>query len=290
MFLLSRCFRAHFLPAKPFLVNFTIRLKSPALSFRFELSDFHIIAARFSRSLAVDFLMFRIVFLSTLFRVGGNTPSPSPAPEPAPVPSPNPIPTPSPAHVPSPNPVPSPTPQPTPPPIPGPSFPVFSVQGETGFVGQLSIDGYSASVVKVGDKGMFNVDTYRAILSFSTADIGNATFNSAVLRLFPTSNTGSLTSLSVDIKSGCFTSSPLINSFEYYAPATSVSAFAIPVTSATYIEASVPTDALQYLRNGSSCGRVQFRLHSIGTPSFAGNLITFADAGQGGKAPQLILS
>ncbi len=46
-----------------------------------------------------------------------------------------------------------------------------SIDGEDGYAGALVADGVSTSVHKVGDKGMFNGDTFRLLLSFNTASV-----------------------------------------------------------------------------------------------------------------------
>lgn len=222
---------------------------------------------------------------------GGNGPSPAPTPNPTPAPTPVPPPVkpnPTPVAVP---PAPTPAkPSPQPAPVSQKTATVFAKNGETGFVGQLPVDGMSSSVVKVGDRGMFSTDTFRSIISFDTSALTNYTFSNAALRLYPVSNTGSLSSLTVDIKAGCFGFTPALSSADFYSPATVNAAFSLSISGETYLQAQIPSDDLQYLRNTSACARVQFRVRSMGTPSFAGNLITFAASQDGEKAPQLILS
>ncbi|MEH7584881.1 PHB depolymerase family esterase [Priestia megaterium] len=46
-----------------------------------------------------------------------------------------------------------------------------SLAAEDGFIGNLSADGMSSSIHKIGDKGMYNTDTYRTILSFDTSSL-----------------------------------------------------------------------------------------------------------------------
>jgi hypothetical protein len=60
--------------------------------------------------------------------------------------------------------------------------------------------------IKVGDKGMFQKDTYRGIIAFDTQDIPvGASVKSAVLSLYRQSQTGTISSLSLDIKQGTST-------------------------------------------------------------------------------------
>lgn len=61
----------------------------------------------------------------------------------------------------------------------------YAVPDESGFVGQLVVDGYGTDVAKIGDKGMYNTDTYRTILSFDTSSLPQgAVIKRATLRIY----------------------------------------------------------------------------------------------------------
>lgn len=54
---------------------------------------------------------------------------------------------------------------------------ISSISAEDGFAGQLTADSIGTGDIKVGDKGMYNTDTYRGILSFDTSQLGQTASN-----------------------------------------------------------------------------------------------------------------
>lgn len=66
-----------------------------------------------------------------------------------------------------------------------------SIANEDGFVGAPYADGLSTTVHTVGDKGFYNTDTYRTILSFDTSALpDDAATTGARLRLTRASHGG----------------------------------------------------------------------------------------------------
>jgi hypothetical protein len=157
---------------------------------------------------------------------------------------------------------------------------IEAIEIESGFVGKFASDGYSDDVAKAGDKGMFNVDTYRAIFSFDTGSIpAGATVTSAYLRVVRKSLTGSITDLVLDIKEGYFGSSPGLELGDYSAAASAgnVALIPIPTQDGGYAEVHLPDNVLQFVNADGAAynGRTQFRIKAETTASFAVNAIEF---------------
>lgn len=143
-------------------------------------------------------------------------------------------------------------------------------QNESGYVGRLIADGLSNKEFRVGDKGMYNTDTYRAILSFDTSVLDNQTINSAKLILFTKSSTGTINNISVDVKNGYFGSSPTLERNDFLASATTNSITTIenvPATNGERIEIEIP------LENLNRDGLTQFRLKAQTTAGLNRNLL-----------------
>jgi len=151
-----------------------------------------------------------------------------------------------------------------------------SITGEDGYVGKLLADGYSTTVCKAGDKGMFNSDDYRAILSFATNSIPqNAKVQSAVLKITRQTLSGSLRPLIVDIKSGTFGPSTQLTLSSYNAAATLSDIGRVPIPASDNADStlSLPANALQYTLGTN--GRIQFRLRqdASAATTFAANTL-----------------
>ncbi|ELR25152.1 esterase, PHB depolymerase subfamily protein, partial [Acanthamoeba castellanii str. Neff] len=132
---------------------------------------------------------------------------------------------------------------------------------ESGFVGQLVADGYGSSVAKVGDKGFYNTDTYRTILSSLTGAVGQ---------------------ISIDVKQGYFGNSDSLEQGDYSASAsaTGVATLSVPNSDGEYSEVVLPPSALSLINSqgGQPGARTQFRLRAATTASFYANLLEI-DAG-----------
>ncbi|MDE5412537.1 extracellular catalytic domain type 1 short-chain-length polyhydroxyalkanoate depolymerase [Alkalihalobacterium chitinilyticum] len=165
-----------------------------------------------------------------------------------------------------------------------------SITQEDGFVGRFSADGLGINVLKVGDKGMFNTDTYRTILSFNTSSLNsNDIIKGAVVRLYRKSLTGNIRSLEIDLKSGYFGSSPTLEQTDYAATATITNFMTVQVPSndQEYIDIEIPSNYLDHINKND---RTQFRIKANTTASFTSNLLEIYGSSSQDFAPQLILS
>jgi poly(hydroxyalkanoate) depolymerase family esterase len=158
-----------------------------------------------------------------------------------------------------------------------------SIASEDGFVGKLATDGYSNTVCKIGDNGMYNTDTYRTILSFDTSSLPSSVqITDAVLKITRISLTGSLKPLLIDIKSGTFGSSTTLAQNSYYATAsaTNIGSIAIPTADGSSSEFALPSSAYKYVFAGNNhrC-QIMLRMDPTSIPEFAAHLLQITDGG-----------
>ncbi|MGH2542264.1 MAG: PHB depolymerase family esterase, partial [Ardenticatenaceae bacterium] len=189
----------------------------------------------------------------------------------------------------APSPTPGSTPTVTPTPTPAGETQLFfpSLAAEDGYVGALLVDGYSATNHKVGDKGMYNQDTFRVILSFDSSALPeDATITGATLRLYRYSLQGSVSELSLDIRRGYFGTSSALARSDYSASASAydVATLAVPVADNQYTEISLPLDALSSI---NTTGHTQFRLKATAPVNFASDVLTLYGGEDGAYAPSL---
>ncbi|WP_245839968.1 extracellular catalytic domain type 1 short-chain-length polyhydroxyalkanoate depolymerase [Sutcliffiella horikoshii] len=171
------------------------------------------------------------------------------------------------------------------PPSEGISIPSLSL--EDGFAGQLTADGKGIGDIKVGDKGMYNTDTYRGIISFDTSTLGQTTIDSAVIRLYTKTLTGTVSSIQADIKNGTFGTAAIEQS-DYSAIASLNNIASIPSPAASgYIDLVLPASALSHINKS---GKTQFRLKATTTPGFNKNQIEFYGGGNDALSPVLIIN
>lgn len=192
-----------------------------------------------------------------------------------PMPGATPAPSPSPSAPPSPSASPSPTSAPS-----STTVVLHSVPGQDGWVGNVPADGISTASGKVGDKGMYNTDTYRTVLSFDTSSVPlGATVTGAVLGVTRTSLSGAVGAISVDSAAGCFGGCAL-DQADYGAPAAASAVASIPVPAAngSSTSAALSPAGLSSLRLG---GTSQLRLRTTTTASFASNVVGLTVAGAG---------
>jgi len=156
-----------------------------------------------------------------------------------------------------------------------------SIAAEDGYVGQYVVDGFSATTCKAGDKGMYNLDTYRTILSFDTSSIPrSATVSNAVLTITRVSLTGTLSPLIVDIKAGTFgpTATLVQQAYNGIPSAAAIGNIAVPASDSATSSFQIPASALQYV-SGSNV-RTQIRIRedvSNTTPGFNPRTLFIAD-------------
>ncbi|NLP51654.1 PHB depolymerase family esterase [Bacillus sp. RO1] len=170
---------------------------------------------------------------------------------------------------------------------PSEAITIPSLSLEDGFAGQFTADGKGTGDIKVGDKGMYNTDTYRGILSFDTSSLGQTTIDSAVIRLYTKTLTGTVSSIQADIKNGTFGSSAIEQS-DYSAIASLNNIASIPSPAASgYIDLVLTASALSEINKS---GKTQIRLKAVTTPGFNKNQIEFYGGGNDAQSPVLIIN
>ncbi|WP_432404772.1 extracellular catalytic domain type 1 short-chain-length polyhydroxyalkanoate depolymerase [Wukongibacter sp. M2B1] len=162
-----------------------------------------------------------------------------------------------------------------------------SIGSEDGYVGMYTADGLSSSISKVGDKGMFNANTYKTILSFDTSALSGKTVSGAKLRIYRKSISGDVTGIKVDIKSGTFEADTL-ESFDYSsgASAVNIATLAVPSSDDDFTEVDIPASALQYI---NTSGKTQIRLSGDTAVDFTADTLELYGGEDVGFEPQLIV-
>ncbi|WP_243495344.1 extracellular catalytic domain type 1 short-chain-length polyhydroxyalkanoate depolymerase [Priestia aryabhattai] len=165
-----------------------------------------------------------------------------------------------------------------------------SLAAEDGFIGNLSADGMSSSIHKIGDKGMYNTDTYRTILSFDTSSLpDDASITDVSLKIYRKSSTGNISSLKGDIKSGVFGTSSALEQIDYQASPSISAAFQMSVPSLDngYTTIQLPSSLLGYMNRN---GKTQFRLSSSGSADFLSDVVEIYGGDNHAYAPTLTVS
>ncbi|MEM9598759.1 MAG: chitobiase/beta-hexosaminidase C-terminal domain-containing protein, partial [Acidobacteriota bacterium] len=148
-----------------------------------------------------------------------------------------------------------------------------SIGAEDGYVGQLWADGFSTGVHRAGDKGFFNTDTYRLILSFDASGLpAGATVTGATLTIHRASLTGTVSQLTADVVADGFGAGPALVRGDYSAPADLVGAFTVSVPAADGASTStpLPAAALPFVTGD----RFQVRLRATAPIGFASDVLT----------------
>lgn len=170
----------------------------------------------------------------------------------------------------------------------GTTVTLTSIDSEDGFVGQFWADGTSSSTHQVGDKGMYNSDTYRLVLSFDTSSIpSGATITDATLKIYRASLSGTVSQLTADVATTSFGTTSLSQS-DYSAAATQFGAFTVGVPSShgASTSTSLPSSS-RALIPGS---RFQVRLRATTPVNFASDVLTLYGGGAGAQAPKLVVT
>lgn len=169
---------------------------------------------------------------------------------------------------------------------PASGFALRSIDSEDGFVGALTADGASATTLKAGDKGMFNADTYRAILSFDASALPAGRPTSAQLTLTRKSQVGTVSSLLLDVKAGSFGSGAALAQADYAAAATAtgVATFTPPDKDGASLTVALPPAALSAIGRGE---RVQLRLRAVTATDFPADALELYDGSSALYAPTL---
>lgn len=164
-----------------------------------------------------------------------------------------------------------------------------SFAAEDGFVGVFASDGMSTTVHKLGDKGFYNGDTYRTILSFDTSTLpDNAVIESVTLRVYRKSLSGTVNSISIDVKNGHFgTSSSLEQEdFNNAASSTGVATLTVPAANNGYSEVVLPAGIFDLI---NKTGKTQFRLKAATAADYASDLLEIYGGEGGSYAPVLYI-
>jgi poly(hydroxyalkanoate) depolymerase family esterase len=166
---------------------------------------------------------------------------------------------------------------------------LLSLDREDGTVGSLPVDAPTASVLKTGDKGLFGSDQLRGVLSFDTAALpAGRTPKRVTLVLTRKAAQGAVTTVVIDGRRGVFGSKPDLQSEDFSAAATQLSAatFSPPSSDGATIEVSLP---VSLFAAGAPSNRVQLRLRAVTPIDFATDQLTFFDGAAAAQAPRLTL-
>lgn len=151
----------------------------------------------------------------------------------------------------------------------------------------LWADGVSASAHRSGDKGMYNTDTYRTILSFDTRSLPDeAIVESASLQVTRRSLTGSVQSVSVDIRRGSFGGNRALVQTDYGAAATATGVASFPPPPQDGAAIAVPLSSTGAVAVNPT-GRTQLRLRATTPIDFAADELHIWGGESPGSAPRL---
>ncbi|WP_246001350.1 extracellular catalytic domain type 1 short-chain-length polyhydroxyalkanoate depolymerase [Oceanobacillus piezotolerans] len=170
--------------------------------------------------------------------------------------------------------------------VPGDETVISSIASEDGFVGRYAVDGKGNGTVKAGDKGMYNIDTYRGILSFDTSNLTEP-IHHAKIRLYKKASQGVVNSLQVDVKKGVFGSSSAIEQTDFASTPSASNIATSKNFGGEYIEILLPESSYIHINQS---GKTQFRLQAATTAGFNANSIEFYGGEEESKAPQLIIN
>lgn len=164
-----------------------------------------------------------------------------------------------------------------------------SIATEDGYVGKLIADGKSETVHRLGDKGFYNSDTYRLILSFDTSAIPDgATLTAATLRIYRQSQNNTVSEIKLDIMNGSF-GNPSLEMGDYNASASQTNVVTVPPPGSdnSYVDIPLPASALTVL---NVTGRTQIRLKPTTPTNYASDTLTLYGGESGSYAPTLTIS
>ena len=148
----------------------------------------------------------------------------------------------------------------------------------------------SSSIHKIGDKGMYNTDTYRTILSFDTGSLpDDAIITDVSLKIYRKSSTGNISSLKGDIKSGVFGTSSALEQIDYQASPSISAGFqmSVPPLNNGYTTIQLPSSLWGYMNR---IGKTQFRLSSSGPADFLSDVVEIYGGDNPAYAPTLTVS
>lgn len=165
---------------------------------------------------------------------------------------------------------------------------ITSIGSEDGYAGLFWADGYSNSNHKLGDKGMFNSDTYRLILSFDTSVIpAGATITSVEVQVYQQSSSGTMNNIAIWAKNGTFGSASLAQS-DYSASASSNwGTFSPPAGNGQMASWAIGSSGWSTINTN---GKTQLRLQASTSLNFASDTITLYGGENSTYAPVLVIT
>ncbi len=167
---------------------------------------------------------------------------------------------------------------------------VLTIAAENGYAGKLPADGTASGTLKLGDKGMYNGDTFRAILSFDVGRLPARPIQKAELVLARTTQRGSVSSITIDAKNGFFGKSAAIAQEDYGASPSqsSIAHFSPPDRDDGTVTIALPMSALGSFPGSS--GRFQLRLRATTAIDLQADTIEFHGGSDGPLSPALVLT
>lgn len=211
----------------------------------------------------------------------GSSGTPSPTPTATPTPTPTTTATPTATATPEP----TSTTTATPTPSAGTGTATFtSIGAEDGWAGALPADASSATAPRTGDKGMYNSDTYRALLSFDTSTLpAGVTVTGASVRVTRASLIGTLRGVRVDAVRGSWSGSPSVQQADHAAAATvtGTASLAVPVVDGASSTAQLSAAGAAAVNRA---GRTQLRLVASTTAGQPANVLVLGDGGSASSA------
>lgn len=167
---------------------------------------------------------------------------------------------------------------------------VITSAAENGYAGQLPADGAASGTLKLGDKGMYNGDTFRAILSFDVGRLPVRPIKKAELVLVRKTQSGSVSGITIDAKNGFFGKTAAIAQEDYGAsPSQSgVAYFSPPDRDDGTVTIALPMSALGSFPGPS--GRLQLRLRATTAIDLKADAIEFHGGSDGPLSPALVFT
>lgn len=169
----------------------------------------------------------------------------------------------------------------------GATLTLTSLDAEDGFAGQLVADGASTSTHKAGDKGMYNVDTFRLILSFDTSGVpAGATITQARLTLTRQSLSGTVSALTVDAADLFGTAALAQTDYAATADVAAAASLAVPASNGASSSVNLPSSVFGLI----GTGKLQLRIKATTAANFTSDVLTFYGGSAGAQAPKLELT
>ena len=169
----------------------------------------------------------------------------------------------------------------------GTSATFTSIDGEDGFAGALVADSFSTTVHKVGDKGMFNADTFRLLLSFNTSAVpAGATITGATLKIYRQSLSGTVTALTVDVADLFGTAALAQSDYSAAADVAGAATLAVPSSNGASSTATLPSSTYNLIKTG----KLQVRIKGTAAVDFTSDVLTVYGGGAGAQAPTLTVT